>query len=111
MIYPAGKSKYRNVRTEADGLKFASKKEAKRWVDLQLLQNAGRVKMLQRQVPIDCEVNGIIVCRYVCDFSFEEYRHRKWISVWEDAKGYQTPIYRLKKKLMLACHGIEIRET
>lgn len=52
-------------------------------------------------------VNGIKVCEYEDDFSYKE----NGVLVVEDAKGMRTPLYRLKKKLMRAALGIEIKET
>lgn len=104
--------KYNNKPTEADGIKFDSKKEASRWAQLKLLQAAGKIRNLKRQVPLRCEVNGELVCKYVADFVYEEpVDVAQWGVVFEDAKGYKTPIYKLKKKLVAACHGIEIREV
>jgi hypothetical protein len=102
--------KYRNKPTEVDGIKFGSKKEAKRWVDLKLLLAAGRIRNLERQVTFRVEVCGKLICRYIADFVYEELRH-EWVKVVEDAKGYPTPVYILKRKLMAAVHDIEIRET
>ena len=48
MIY---NSKYYNVKTRAlDGTVFDSHKEARRWDELLLLQRAGKISDLQRQV-------------------------------------------------------------
>lgn len=107
--------KYRNKPTEVDGYKFGSKAEAKRWTDLKLLQAAGRIRNLECQhsskaaCTFRLEVNGMLIARYVADFVYEEAP--AWVKVIEDKKGYPTPIYRLKRKLMEAVHGIEIRET
>lgn len=101
------RSKYRNVRVVVDGIKFASKREAKRWGELRLLEQAGRIEWLRRQVAYPLEVNGMAVATYVADFVY----HDADSEVVEDAKGVRTPEYKLKKRLMLACLGIEIREV
>lgn len=62
---------------------------------------------MQRQVRFPLEVNGVLVCHYVADFVYVEAGRR----VVEDAKGFRTPIYKLKRRLMLALHNVEIRET
>lgn len=104
--------KYLNKPTETeDGITHASKKEAKRWADLQLLQKAGRIRDLERQVVFDLKVNGNKVCKYIADFVYTEYEHGQWSPVVEDAKGWPTPVYKLKRKLMKAIYGIEIRES
>jgi hypothetical protein len=53
------------------------------------------------------EVNGVPVATYVADFVYSEAGRE----VVEDAKGVLLDVYKIKRKLMLALHGIEIRET
>lgn len=108
--------KYRNKPTEVDGIKFPSKKEANRWKQLQLLEKNGEVRNIRRQVEYRLEVAGRLICKYRADFVYEELRSEVkvggvWLEVVEDVKGFSTPIYVLKKKLMRACLGIEIREA
>lgn len=111
MFGMAGNQKYRNKPTVVQGVKFASKKEAKRWVDLQMLEAAQRVRNIRRQAEYRLEVAGFLICKYRADFVFDELLAGAWVEVVEDVKGYRTPEYRFKKKLMRACHGIEIRES
>lgn len=101
-------SKYRNVKTTVDGVTYDSKKEAKRAGELALLQRAGEISDLQRQVRYLLDVNGVPICHYRADFT---YRERGAGFVVEDVKGVRTPEFILKSKLMLAVHGITIRET
>lgn len=96
-------SKYHNERTRG----FDSKKEAQRFDQLMLLMKAGHIGGLLSQVPFRIEVNGIKICKYIADFTYME--NGKYIV--EDTKGKRTDVYKLKKKLMLAVHGIEIKET
>jgi hypothetical protein len=100
-------SKYHNKKTEIDGIVFDSKREANRWVELQYMEKAGAISGLSRQVPFKLEVNGILVCVYKSDFAYVEQGEY----VVEDAKGMKTDVYRIKKRLMWACLGIEIRES
>lgn len=102
-------SKYRNKKTEADGLVFDSQKEARRWGDLKTLERAGEIIDLKRQVKYELEINGHLICSYKADFTYRRTGRPEVIV--EDAKGYRTQIYGLKKKLMKAIHGIEILET
>jgi hypothetical protein len=90
-----------------DGIRFDSKKEAARWGELLLMRSAGLIADLERQVRFDLDVNGVRVCRYVADFTYVEGD----CVVVEDCKGFRTPEYKLKRRLLLAIHGIEIRET
>lgn len=97
-------SKYNNVRTNG----FASKREAARFQELQLLQAGGEITDLKVQPGFRLEVNGDLICTYKADFA---YRDKQGLPVTEDCKGFKTPVYRLKKKLMKACYGIAILET
>lgn len=89
---------------------FDSIREAKAYADLKMRELAGRVRKIERQVRFNIPVKEKIVCFYRADFVFEEYEHGVWKVVIADAKGFATPVYKLKKKLMLAALGIEIRE-
>src|SRR5215472_9296772 len=99
--------KYRNRPTTIDNITFASRLEARRYSELALLQWSGHISDLQTQVPYDLQVNGVHVCTYVADFT---YRDEYGVQHIEDAKGIATSVYKLKKKLMRACHGIDIEE-
>lgn len=99
--------KYGNKPTVVDGIKFPSKKEARRYTALRLLERAGEIANLELQVPYDIEIKGAKVCRYIADFVYEKCG----AVVVEDCKGVRTTTYRLKAKLMKACHNIEILET
>lgn len=104
---PEKRSKYRNVKTVVDGITFASKKEANRYQDLKLLEKAGEIIDLDRQITFSLDPYSVHVCNYIADFVYET---RDGKQVVEDVKGHRTKEYRIKKRLMLACHGIEIVE-
>lgn len=116
--------------TTPDGQKFDSIKERDRYVVLKLLERAGKITGLERQVKFELipsqreestEVYkagpqkglpkpGAIIekpCTYVADFTY--YQDGKYIV--EDAKGCKTEAYKIKKKLMLWVHGIRIKES
>lgn len=102
-------SKYHNSKTVIDGIRFDSKKEANRYMELKLLERAGVIKELRRQVPyvlINRSRYGRAI-KYVADFVY--YEGDKLIV--EDVKGVRTPVYKLKKRLIAEMYGIEIRET
>lgn len=101
------KSKYHNRKTEHEGIVFPSRKEANRYIELKLLEHAGKIRGLERQVKFPLIVNGVKVCTYVADFVYQQGTK----AIVEDAKGYRTREYNLKRKLMKACHGVEILET
>lgn len=106
-------TKYKARSTiDADGIKHASAKQAKRWRDLLLLERAARIRNLDREVTFRIKApDGTVICRYIADHVYEEYRDGAWVPIVEDCKGYPTPVYKLKKKLMKLLLGIEIRET
>ncbi|MGD9714830.1 MAG: DUF1064 domain-containing protein [Thermomicrobiales bacterium] len=101
-------SKYKAVRTTLDGITFASKREAERYATLKLLEKAGDITKLELQPRYPLVVNDQLVGNYVADF---RYRDEQGNTVVEDAKGVKTPVYKLKKKLMKAIYGIEVREV
>ena len=92
-----------------DGQVFDSVKEYHRWGMLKLLERAGRISDLKRQVSYELipKQKGERACSYVADFTYMEDGKL----VVEDCKGFRTPEYRLKRKLMLWIHGIRIKET
>ena len=103
-------NKYRARKVKApDGQVFDSVKEYHRWGVLRLLERAGRITDLKRQVSYELipKQQGERACSYVADFTYNEDGKL----VVEDCKGYRTPEYRLKRKLMLWVHGIKIKET
>lgn len=101
--------KYHNSKTVIDGIRFDSKKEAKRYLELKILEKAGVIKELKRQVPyilIDKSCYGRAI-KCVADFVYLENGQL----VVEDVKGVRTPVYKLKKRLMAEVYGIEVKET
>lgn len=104
----AGGLKYRNKPTEVNGTRFASKREAARYKDLLWLKSVGKVTdlVLQKRYPI--KVNGQLVTTYVADFV---YTTDAGESIVEDAKGFKTQVYSIKRKLMKAVHNIDVVEV
>ena len=101
-------TKYKAKRTACQhGHTHDSAKEARRCNDLHLLQRAGQISGLEIQRPYDIAVNGKKICRYVADFTYTE----KGAFTVEDVKGMRTREYAIKRKLMSAVFGIEVRET
>ena len=100
--------KYGNRRTRVGIRVFASRAEARRYLELDALQKAGAIKDLKCQVSFPIVVAGELVCRYVSDFTYLDGTGKM---VVEDVKGMPTPIYKLKKKLMRAVLGIDVVEV
>lgn len=121
------KNKYNARKVKVDGIVFASQKEADRWRELKLLERAGKITELQRQVPflliptqrefcneIDEKKRrfkkGKVLerkCSYYADFVYMQDGNQ----IVEDAKGKRTKEYVIKRKLMLFLRGIRIREV
>jgi hypothetical protein len=100
-------SKYHNIPTNG----FASRKEAGRARELQLLERAGKITDLRLQVPIEIlpKQPGERAVTWVADFTYIDSKTGE--EVWEDVKGMRTREYILKRKLILFRFGKKIRET
>lgn len=121
---PKPKSKYHAEPTTVDGIRFASKKEAKRYGELKLLEKAGEIWDLELQPKFPLVVAattgtlmgaakalaGTFVGRigeYRGDFSYLGRSGR----VVEDVKGFKTPLYKWKKKHVEIQYGLTIVEV
>lgn len=120
-------SKYHSQKITRDGMNFDSVKEYRRFCELSLLEKAGAIKDLKRQVkfvliPAQREFTNEIdkkgnfkkgkllerECAYFADFVYLDEKGRQ---VVEDTKGVRTKDYIIKRKLMLYIHGIRISEV
>ena len=123
-------NKYRNIKTEFDGIKFDSLKEARRYQELKLMERAGEITDLELQrkfmlIPVQYEATSEMIKRgknkgyykkklvekeltYIADFV---YKDKSGKQIVEDVKGVKTKEYRIKKKLMLYLLGIRISEV
>lgn len=113
-------SKYKSVKTECDGIMFASKKEANRYRELKLLEKSGEICNLRLQVPFELipaqyEKTGEVYTKgankgkpkrgkciekavtYIADFVY--YNSDATVRTVEDVKGMRTPVYIIKRKL------------
>lgn len=107
-------NKFGNDKVYIAGKKFDSKKESKRYVDLLLMEKAHHISELRTQVKFllipSQKIDGKVVereCSYIADFV---YKDRNGNMVVEDTKGFRTPEYIIKRKLMLYIHKIRIKE-
>ena len=102
-------SKFGAKKTVVDGIKFDSKWESERYGQLKAMERGGIVTDLELQVKYDIIINDIKICKYIADFVYKEESPGGEIKeVVEDAKGFETPEFKLKKKLMKAVHNIDI---
>lgn len=118
-------NKFGNKKITIGDETFDSAKEYRRFCELKLLQRAGKIKDLQRQVkfvliptqrePDEIGARGGVKkgkvieqeCAYLADFV---YVNDKGETVVEDTKGFKTKDYIIKRKLMLERHRIRIQE-
>ena len=128
------RNKFNSRKVQTPDGEFDSAKEAKRWGELMLMQSAGEIRTLKRQVPFTLipeqrEADtigkrggihkGRVIereCKYIADFLYEEKQpDGTWKFVVEDCKGYRKGtayrVFALKRKLMLYRHKIRVRET
>lgn len=122
------KNKYQAIKCTYDGIQFDSRKEMRRYQELLLLQRAGAILNLRRQVkyiliPAQYETyerygkKGQELkpgrrllekeCSYIADFVYCENGKE----IVEDTKGIKTKDYIIKRKLMLFIHGIRVKEV
>lgn len=119
------RSKYGAKKVEYNGMVFDSKRECRRYKELEILQQIGAISELRTQVkfvliPAQREadtvgkrggiIKGNLIERevsYIADFVYVENDK----TVVEDAKGMRTPEYILKRKMMLYFYGIRIKEV
>ena len=109
-------NKYHNVKCQLDGIKFDSKKEMYRWIQLKQLEDIGQIKNLKRQVRYELqpsfELNGskIRAITYIADFEYEKDNQ----IIVEDTKSEATKkdkTYMLKKKMFMYRYKKEIKEV
>ena len=109
--------KYKAVATVVDGLRFASKAEARRYSELRMLERSGRISDMKTQPAFPIVIEGRPVrirsegfpngraVKYLADFS---YLDAGGAMVVEDVKGMDTDVSRLKRALVEAIHGVRV---
>lgn len=124
MYYYNKNNKYSNQKVTIDGETFDSKKEAKRYCELKLLERAGEIRHLRRQekfLLIPSQYEEVVdakgkpkqkcierECVYIADFVYQDARTGELVV--EDTKGVRTKEYIIKRKLMLYNNRIKIKE-
>ena len=123
---PVKAHKFHATKTVVDGITFASKKEAARYRELKLLEQAGEIESLELQPVFPLKVQLTtgtvmggaralageypVIGKYIGDFKYFDLRANGGWTV-EDVKGFKTPLYRWKKKHVEAQYGIQIVEV
>lgn len=98
-------TKYHAIKTTVDGITFASKREAFYYQYYKKLEQAKEIFYLHLQVPYIFRLDGKKIFKYVADFEYTDKDGKKHVI---DVKGVETPVFRLKKKLIEAYYKIEI---
>lgn len=104
-------NKYGARKTTVDGITFDSKHEAEIWCVLKMMQRAGAIRDLERQVKYELipKTDLFRAVSYIADFRYFDCETGKTVVM--DAKGVRTKEYILKKKLMYWVHKIKIEEA
>lgn len=106
---PKKPSKYRSRKTTVDNFVFHSAREAKHYQTLKIMEKAGKISCLELQPEFVFSINGKKMFSYFGDFRYLDLEDGKVKIV--DAKGFRTPVYKLKRKIVEAHFGIEIMEV
>jgi Protein of unknown function (DUF1064) len=111
-------NKYHAIATVHDGIRFDSRKEARRYTELRLLEQAGQIHGLERQPVFPLLTTHhrggevIQVGVYKADFRYRA--GPTGVLVIEDVKSpatRKTAVYRLKKKMVESAYGITVTEV
>lgn len=108
---PEKKSKYSSAKTDIDGIRFDSKKEAEFYAELKLREKAGEITHLRLQPryllqeAFKHEGKQYREIEYVADFEYIENGE----TVVVDVKGFRTAVYMIKKKLFLYKYGDKVK--
>lgn len=113
------RNKYGARRTVKDGIAFDSGKEATMYQELKLLQAAGEIKDLKLQPEFvlqakfkDAKGKNVREVKYIADFSFYDRKQKRPRVI--DCKGYETQVYRIKKKVfnyLMRDRGLYLEEN
>jgi hypothetical protein len=110
----ASRSKYSNQKVTVDGISFDSKKEAARYNELRAMLQAGLIHSLKVHPVFPIVHNETRICDVELDFAYttcdKRFPSLQGVRVFEDVKsaGTNTPMSRLKRKLVEAFHGIRV---
>lgn len=106
MKLPRKRHKYGAVPTVVDNIRFASKAEAKRYGELKLLERAGKIRDLALQPKFALRAGSVEIGHYIGDFMYLDLDTGN--VVVEDCKGFETPMFKWKRKHFEAQMGIKI---
>lgn len=116
-FYNTSKSKYKSERVQCDGIKFDSKRECNRYIELRNLERLGEIRDLQLQVkyPLAKVIGGTDYMvrtptgrcmSYFADFVYYDKRRKK--QVVEDVKGFDTKVSAIKRAIVKMFYDIDV---
>ena len=109
-LQTAKKRKYHNVPTTLDGITFDSKREAERYAELRLLEQAGEISALEIHPSFPLVVHGQDCGRYEGDFAYLDADGSRHVEDVKSAATRKLPTYRLKKRMVWAIYGLTVEE-
>jgi hypothetical protein len=98
--------KYKNKKIIIDNITFDSKLEGKHYNQLKLLEQAGEIKDLELQPRYDLIINDVKIGFYKADFRFFDIKEDRERVI--DSKGMDTPVSKLKRKMVKAVYGVDV---
>ena len=98
-------NKYNATRVQVDGIWFDSKAEAKRYNELKWQEKSGFIGGLECHPSFEISHNGTEICTVELDFKYHDHG---WLEFYEDVKGRDNPLSKLKRKLVEAFYGIKV---
>lgn len=101
-------SKYRAQPVYVDDIRFHSRKEARRYTELKLLERVGQISELELQPKFPFHLKGDLMFTYKADF---RYKRSSGETIIEDVKGFRTALYKLKKKVIEKEYEVVIVEV
>ena len=107
-------NKYHARKTAVDGIVFDSQKEAERWCELRLMERAGLIRSLDRQIRFEIvpKTDKFRAMHYIADFCYRDTKTGEWI--YEDVKGLKKglayTLFRLKIAIVYWRYGVEVKE-
>jgi len=101
-----GYNKYSNIKDEVYGIKFDSRRESRRYLELLAHERIGEIQDLELQPVYEFRINGKLMFKYIADFRYKS--NIDGLVHIEDVKGVRTPVFNQKKKIIEANYGIKI---
>ena len=114
-------NKYHAIPIHVDGVRFASKKEAARFLELQCWLKAGQIADLEVHPVYPLHVmelwrsgSPIVVTtvgKFTADFQYCNLQTGEIVVEDVKSNATRTEAYRLRKRLVEAIHGITVMEV